>query len=39
MQQKKQSELSMMELYKQVKKQHEDAILLCRVGDFYEAFF
>jgi len=29
----------MMELYKQVKKQHEDAILLCRVGDFYEAFF
>ena len=35
----KQSELSMMELYKQVKKQHEDAILLCRVGDFYEAFF
>ncbi len=35
----KKSELSMMELYKQVKKQHEDAILLCRVGDFYEAFF
>ena len=35
----KQSDLSMMELYKQVKKQHEDAILLCRVGDFYEAFF
>ncbi len=35
----KQSEPSMMELYKQVKKQHEDAILLCRVGDFYEAFF
>lgn len=34
-----QSELSMMELYKQVKKQHQDAILLCRVGDFYEAFF
>lgn len=28
-----------MELYKQVKKQHEDAILLCRVGDFYEAFY
>ena len=35
----KQSELSLMEIYKQVKKQHEDAILLCRVGDFYEAFF
>lgn len=35
----KQSELSMMELYRQVKKQHEDAILLCRVGDFYEAFY
>ena len=35
----KQSDLSMMELYKQIKKQHEDAILLCRVGDFYEAFF
>ena len=35
----KQSDLSMMELYKQLKKQHEDAILLCRVGDFYEAFF
>ena len=35
----KQSDLSMMELYKHVKKQHEDAILLCRVGDFYEAFF
>ena len=35
----RQSEPSMMELYKQVKKQHEDAILLCRVGDFYEAFY
>ena len=35
----KQTDLSMMELYKHVKKQHEDAILLCRVGDFYEAFF
>ena len=35
----KQSDLSMMELYKQVKEQHEDAILLCRVGDFYEAFY
>ena len=35
----KQSELSLIELYKQVKKQHADAILLCRVGDFYEAFF
>ncbi len=35
----KQSEPSLMELYKQIKKQHEDAILLCRVGDFYEAFF
>lgn len=35
----KRSELSLIELYKQVKKQHADAILLCRVGDFYEAFF
>ena len=35
----KQSDLSLMDLYKHVKKQHEDAILLCRVGDFYEAFF
>ena len=35
----KQSDLSLMELYKQIKKQHGDAILLCRVGDFYEAFF
>ena len=35
----RQSEPSMMEIYKQVKKQHEDAILLCRVGDFYEAFY
>ncbi len=35
----KQSDLSMMELYRQVKKQHEDSILLCRVGDFYEAFY
>lgn len=35
----KQSEFSLIELYKQVKKQHGDAILLCRVGDFYEAFF
>ncbi len=35
----KQSDLSLMELYKHVKKQHGDAILLCRVGDFYEAFF
>ncbi len=33
------SDMSLMELYKQVKKQHGDAILLCRVGDFYEAFF
>ncbi len=35
----KQSDLSLIELYKHVKKQHGDAILLCRVGDFYEAFF
>ena len=35
----RQSDLSLMELYKQVKKQHGDAILLCRVGDFYEAFY
>lgn len=35
----RQSEPSMMELYRQIKKQHEDAILLCRVGDFYEAFY
>lgn len=33
------SEPSLIEIYKQVKKQHEDAILLCRVGDFYEAFY
>lgn len=30
---------SMLDQYKQVKSQHEDAILLCRVGDFYEAYF
>ena len=35
----RQSDLSLMELYKQVKKQHGDTILLCRVGDFYEAFY
>ena len=35
----KQSEPSLMEFYKQIKKQYEDTILLCRVGDFYEAFF
>ena len=35
----KPSDLSLMELYKHIKKQHEDTILLCRVGDFYEAFF
>ena len=28
-----------MELYKRLKAQHADAILLCRVGDFYEAFY
>ncbi len=35
----RQSETSLIELYKQTKKQHKDTILLCRVGDFYEAFF
>ena len=29
----------LMELYKRLKAQHADAILLCRVGDFYEAFY
>ena len=33
------SEPSLIDIYKQAKKQHEDAILLCRVGDFYEAFY
>lgn len=33
------SQPSLIEIYKQVKKQHQDAILLCRVGDFYEAFY
>ena len=35
----KNSELSLMEQYREIKKQHQDAILLCRVGDFYEAFY
>ncbi len=35
----KQSEPSLIELYKQTKKENKDTILLCRVGDFYEAFF
>ena len=35
----KNTELSLMERYKQVKSQNPDAILLCRVGDFYEAFY
>ena len=29
----------LMEQYKRLKDQHPDAILLCRVGDFYEAFY
>ena len=29
----------LMEQYKRLKDQHADAILLCRVGDFYEAFY
>ena len=28
-----------MEQYQRLKDQHADAILLCRVGDFYEAFY
>ena len=28
-----------MEQYKKTKEQYPDAILLCRVGDFYEAFY
>jgi DNA mismatch repair protein MutS len=28
-----------MEQYRRLKAQHPDAILLCRVGDFYEAFY
>ncbi len=35
----KNTEPSLMERYKQVKSQNPDAILLCRVGDFYEAFY
>ena len=29
----------LMEQYRQLKNQHPDSILLCRVGDFYEAFY
>ncbi len=29
---------SLMDQYKTLKRQHSDAVLLCRVGDFYEAF-
>ena len=29
----------LMDQYKRLKNQYHDAILLCRVGDFYEAFF
>jgi len=29
----------MMKQYKEIKSQHEDSILLFRLGDFYEAFF
>ena len=29
----------LMEQYKRLKNQYRDAVLLCRVGDFYEAFF
>ena len=29
----------LMEQYRQSKKQYPDSILLCRVGDFYEAFY
>ena len=36
----KKAQLSpLMEQYKRLKNQYPDAILLCRVGDFYEAFF
>ena len=29
----------LMEQYNRLKNQYRDAVLLCRVGDFYEAFF
>lgn len=29
----------LMDQYKRLKNQYRDAVLLCRVGDFYEAFF
>ncbi|MCZ6677408.1 MAG: DNA mismatch repair protein MutS [Candidatus Poribacteria bacterium] len=36
----KKTQLSpLMTQYKRLKNQHPDAILLCRVGDFYEAFY
>ncbi|MBI1930415.1 hypothetical protein HYR99_39960, partial [Candidatus Poribacteria bacterium] len=36
----KQPQLSpLMEQYKRLKAQNPDAILLCRVGDFYEAYY
>ena len=36
----KKTQLSpLMEQYKRIKAQHPDAILICRVGDFYEAFY
>ncbi len=36
----KKSKISpLMEQYKRLKKQHPDSILICRVGDFYEAFY
>ena len=35
----KNTEPSLMEQYREVKSQHQDTILLCRVGDFYEAFY
>ena len=36
---KQQQTSPLMEQYKRLKDQHADAILLCRVGDFYEAFY
>ena len=29
----------LMQQYLSVKQQHQDAIVLCRLGDFYEIFF
>ena len=33
------SKTPMMEQYNRIKKQHQDALLFFRLGDFYEMFF